>query len=73
MLSRGAIEYLEVPCIERNYFSLVRIIRNSKVLAQRDTLTEDELKSFGDDSQTSQHLIERLADDKFLKDQTSAA
>ena len=73
MLSPGAIEYLQVQWIERNYSSLVRIIRNSKVLAQRDTLTEDELKSFGDDSQTSQHLIERFTDEKFLKDQTGAA
>jgi len=73
MLSRGAIEYLEAQCSEMSYSSLVRIIRNSMALAQRDTLTEDELKSFGDDSPTSQHLIESLADEKYFKDQTGAA
>jgi hypothetical protein len=73
MLSRGAIDYLEAQCGEMSYSSLVRIIRNSMALTERDTLTEDELKSFGDDSPTSQHLIESLADEKFFKNQTGAA
>lgn len=73
MLSRSAIDYLEAQCGEMSYSSLVRIIRNSMALTERDTLTEDELKSFGDDSPTSQHLIESLADEKFFKNQTGAA
>ncbi len=72
-LSRSAIEFLEAQCAEMSYSSLVRIIRNSMALTQRDTLTEEELKNFGDDSPTSQHLIESLADEKYFKDQTGAA
>ena len=56
-----------------SYSSLVRIIRNSMALAHRDTLTAEEIKSFGDDSPTSQHLVESLADEKYFKDQTGAA
>lgn len=73
MLSRDAIEYLEAQCAEMSYSSLVRIIRNSMALAHRDTLTAEEIKSFGDDSPTSQHLVESLADEKYFKDQTGAA
>jgi len=73
MLSRGAIEYLEAQCGEMSYCSVVRTIRNSMALTERDTLTERELNSFGDDSPTAQHLIESLADEKFFKDQTGAA
>jgi transcriptional regulator with PAS, ATPase and Fis domain len=72
-LSRSAIEYLEAQCTEMSYCSLVRIIRNSMALTQREILTEDELKSFGDDSPTSQHLIESLADEKYFKDESGAA
>jgi hypothetical protein len=39
-------------------------------LTERDTLTEKELKNFSDDSPTSQHLIESLADEKFFAEQT---
>lgn len=68
-LSRGAIEFLEAQCGEMSYSSLVRTIRNSMALTQRDTLTEEELRNFGDDSPTSQHLVESLADEKFFKDE----
>ncbi|WPJ94783.1 hypothetical protein SH580_15220 [Coraliomargarita algicola] len=73
MLSRSAIEYMEAQCAEMSYSSLVRIIRNSMSLTERDTLTQDELKSFGDDSPTTSHLIESLADEKYFKSQTGAA
>ncbi|MDQ8206022.1 hypothetical protein QEH52_00745 [Coraliomargarita sp. SDUM461003] len=73
MLSQSAIEYLEAQCAEMSYSGLVRIIRNSMSLTERDTLTENELKSFGDDSPTTSHLIESLADEKYFKNQTGAA
>jgi len=72
-LSRGAIEYLENQCAEISYSGLVRVIRNSMALTQRDALTAEELRNFGDDSPTSQHLVESLADEKFFKAQTGAA
>ena len=73
MLSQSAIDYLEAQCAEMSYSGLVRIIRNSMSLTERDTLTENELKSFGDDSPTTSHLIESLADEKYFKNQTGAA
>ncbi len=72
-LSRSAIEFLEAQCADMSYSSIVRVIRNSMSLTQRDTLTEEELKNFGDDSPTAQHLVESLADEKFFKDQSGAA
>ena len=72
-LCRSAIEYLEAQCAEMSYSSLVRIIRNSMALTQREILTEEELKNFGDDSPTSQHLVESLADETFFKDDSGAA
>lgn len=69
-LSRGGIEYLESQCSEMSYSGLVRTIRNAMSLTERETLTEEELKSFGDDSPTAQHLVESLADEKYFKDQT---
>jgi transcriptional regulator with PAS, ATPase and Fis domain len=73
MISRGAVEYLETHCADMSYSSLVRIIRNSMALAHCETLTEEEIKNFGDDSPTSQHLVESLADEQYFKDQTGAA
>ncbi|TVP81322.1 MAG: hypothetical protein EA353_01710 [Puniceicoccaceae bacterium] len=72
-LSRASIDYLEAQCAEMSYSSLVRIIRNSMALTQREILTEEDLKNFGDDSPTAQHLIESLADEKFFKDEFGAA
>jgi transcriptional regulator with PAS, ATPase and Fis domain len=72
-LSRDAIDYLEAQCADMSYSSLVRIIRNAMALTQRDVLTEEDLKNFGDDSPTAQHLIESLADEKFFKDESGAA
>ena len=72
-LSRDAISYLEEHCADLSYSGLVRVIRNSMALTERDTITADELKSFGDDNPTAQHLIESLADEKFFKAQNAAA
>lgn len=72
-LSSGAVQYLESIHEALDYSRLVRVIRNSMALTQRDTLTEEELKNFRDDSPTSQHLIESLADEKFFKEQSGVA
>ena len=72
-LSSGAVQYLESIHEALDYSRLVRVIRNSMALTQRDTLTEEELKNIRDDSPTSQHLIESLADEKFFKEQSGVA
>lgn len=72
-LTAGAIEYLESRYEELNYSALVRVIRNAMALTEREVLTEEDLKSFSDDSPTSQHLIESLADEKYFKGQIGAA
>ncbi|MGJ8639134.1 MAG: hypothetical protein ACSHYA_07040 [Opitutaceae bacterium] len=71
-LSTKAIEFLEDSHESLDYSKLVRVIRNAMALTERDTLTEKELKNFSDDSPTSQHLIESLADEKFFADQVGA-
>lgn len=65
-----AIQFLEDGHESLDYSRLVRVIRNSMALTQRDTLTEVELKNFSDDTPTSQHLIESLADETFFADQS---
>ncbi len=72
-LSSGAIHHLESIHKSLDYSSLVRVIRNAMALTERDTLTEEELKNFSDDSLTSQHLIESLADEKFFKEHDGVA
>ncbi|HAV14425.1 MAG TPA: hypothetical protein DCX06_13180 [Opitutae bacterium] len=71
-LSTKAIEFLEEGHESLDYSRLVRVIRNAMALTQRDTLTEKELKNFSDDSPTSQHLIESLADETFFAEQSGA-
>lgn len=70
ILSRGAIEYLESQSAEMSYSGVVRTIRNAMSLTEREILTEEELKSFGDDSPTAQHLIESLADERYFHAET---
>jgi DNA-binding NtrC family response regulator len=65
-----AVQFLEDGHESLDYSRLVRVIRNSMALTQRDTLTEVELKNFSDDSPTSQHLIESLADETYFADQS---
>jgi len=72
-LTADAIRHLEDEYASMDYSRLVRIIRNAMALTERDTLTEEELKNFTDDSPTAQHLIESLADEKYFKDQSGAA
>ncbi|MEM8868692.1 MAG: hypothetical protein AAGC73_10555 [Verrucomicrobiota bacterium] len=72
-MTAGAIQYLESKHEELDYSGLVRVIRNAMALTERDTLTHEELKSFSDDSPTSQHLVESLADEKYFKGQVGAA
>lgn len=69
-LSVKAIEYLEEEHESLDYSRLIRMIRNSMALTQRDTLTERELKNFSDDSPSSQHMIESFADEKFFAEQS---
>ena len=73
MLTREAIAYLESTCAEISYSSLIRNIRNAMALTERELLTDEELKNFGDDTPTAQHLIESLADEQFFKNQSGAA
>lgn len=73
ILSTGALQFLEDSHESLDYSKLVRVIRNAMALTERDTLTEKELKNFGDDSPTSQHMIESFADEKFFKDQSGVA
>ncbi len=72
-LSSGAVDYLESIHKTLDYSRIVRVIRNAMALTERATLTAEALKNFSDDSLTSQHLIESLADEKFFKEHSGVA
>ncbi len=61
-----AIRHLEAECASLDYSRITRVLRNAMALAQSPTLTIQEIKNFSDNSPTTQHLIESLADEKFF-------
>ena len=68
-ISRAAIKHLESECADLDYSRITRVLRNAMSLGQSTTLTEQELKNFSDNSPTTQHLIESLADEKYFSSQ----
>ncbi|PXA02904.1 hypothetical protein DDZ13_14715 [Coraliomargarita sinensis] len=70
-LSRDAIQYLQAECQEFDYSRIVRVLRNAMALGESEILTEKELKNLDDDSPTTQHLIESLADEKYFTTESS--
>lgn len=65
-IETSAIRYLEAECAALDYSRITRVLRNAMALAQSPTLTIQEIKNFSDNSPTTQHLIESLADEKFF-------
>lgn len=65
-IDRSAIIQLEAECASLDYSRIVRVLRNAMALCQGFTLTASEMKNFSDNSPTTQHLIESLADEKFF-------
>jgi hypothetical protein len=49
----------------------VRVLRNAMALGESETLSEKELKHLDDNSPTTQHLIESLADEKYFPVESS--
>ena len=70
-LSQEAIQYLQAECEMFDYARLTRVLRNAMALGQHETLTDKELKNLDDNSPTTQHLIESLADKKFFNSDNS--
>ena len=68
-ISSEAIKHLESECGSLDYSRLTRVLRNAMSLGQSSTLTQEELKNFSDNSPTTQHLIESLADEKYFSSQ----
>lgn len=66
-ISKSAVVHLQSECGDLTYSTITRIIRNAMALGRRDTLTNLELRNLSDNSPTSQHLIESLADEEFFK------
>ena len=65
-IETSAIRHLESECAALDYSRITRVLRNAMALAQSPTLTVQEIKNFSDNSPTTQHLIESLADEKFF-------
>ncbi|CAA6678732.1 MULTISPECIES: hypothetical protein [unclassified Lentimonas] len=64
-IDSSAIKHLEAECAELDYSRITRVLRNAMALGRSPTLTKDELLSFRDNSPTTQHLMESLADEKY--------
>ena len=65
-IDNTAIKHLEDECADLDYSRITRVLRNAMALGRSPTLTKDELLSFRDNSPTTQHLMESLADEKFF-------
>ena len=65
-IDSSAIKHLEAECADLDYSRIKRVLRNAMALGRSPILTKDELLSFRDNSPTTQHLMESLADEKFF-------
>ncbi len=65
-IASSAINHLDAECASLDYSRITRVLRNAMALSQSTTLTDSELKNFSDNSPTTQHLIESLADEKYF-------
>ncbi len=65
-LSRKAIQYLESQSDTLNYSAIIRVLRNAIALSHKEILDEDQIKSFSDNSQTTRHLVESMADEVYF-------
>jgi transcriptional regulator of acetoin/glycerol metabolism len=54
-----------------SYVKLVRILRNAVALCQRDTLTVEDIKNYGESDVTTQHLLETMADENYFPQEAS--
>lgn len=68
-ISSEAIQHLQSECSVLDYSRITRVLRNAMALGQSPIVTEQELKNFSDNSPTTQHLIESLADEKYFSSQ----
>ena len=66
-LAPSAINLFRDECEQMDYSRIVRTLRNALALSQHPTLTDEEIRNFWDNSTTTQHLIESLADEKFFQ------
>ncbi len=70
-LAMSAIKFLESDCGSTTYTRLVRVIRNTMALSQNNVITDKELSNLSDNSPTTQHLIESMADERYFKTNAS--
>jgi hypothetical protein len=71
-ISSSAIQHLVDTRHELSHQKLVRIIRNSIALSQRQVLCVEDIKNYGESGLTNQHLLESMADENFFPSEQSA-
>lgn len=49
-----------------SYTKLVRVLRNAIALSQRENLSVEDLKNYGESDMTTQHLLETMADERYF-------
>lgn len=65
-ISKEAELYLCEQRHQYSYTKLVRILRNAIALSQRDYLSVEDIKNYGESSMTTQHLLETMADENYF-------
>jgi hypothetical protein len=65
-ISNEAIDYLIEQRASLSFGKLARMLRNAAGLAQRSVLEVDDLRNYGESTDTTQHLLESMADEKFF-------
>lgn len=65
-ITQGAIDHLVATRHELSYAKLLRILRNAMALSQRSALCVEDIKNYGDNELSNQHLLESMADENYF-------
>ncbi|MGB0416580.1 MAG: hypothetical protein ACPGKS_07010 [Coraliomargarita sp.] len=71
-ISNEAIDYLINESSQLSFSKLIRVLRNSIGLSQRNSLCVEDLKNYGESDTTTQHLLESMADEGFFPQSEAA-
>lgn len=70
-LSEEAIQQLIDTRQELSHAKLCRILRNACALSQREELTPDDLRNYGEYDTSTSHLVESMADERYFPSQAA--
>lgn len=71
-ISDTALEYLKEIRNDLSEAKLIRILRNSIALSQRQSLQIEDIKNYGEHDSTTSHLVESMADEVYFPSSQTA-